>query len=588
MSLFHLAESRSAGAMENPAIPITPMQLDGLFGYVPTASGISVNEKTAMTFAAYFAAIKIIAESVASMRLQIFETTKAKTKTVVKSPLSQLLAKRPNPQMNATSFWETIVSHMAGWGNGYARIQRNGIGVPVALWPLPPAQTRPERRGGVLTFKSNGEIFEADEILHFPAMGYDGLVGYSPVSLHRETIGTGIAGQRQLGSFYGNGQTMSGVLQHPASLSPQAIENIRSQFLARQAGVGNAYKPLILEEGMTWKQTGMNLNDAQYIQTMNFTVADISRIFRVPAYMLGDSSKTTNSNMETQGSEFVTFTLRIYMSKIEDEVDFKLLADQPGDLESRFDDSYIVKGDATSRQAAYASGRQWGYLSANDVRAREGMNPIGPEGDIYLSPINMETAKDAAAPPPPPPAKEPPKEEPKPPVAAPPMPMPMVAPTAMPSTPLPEKNSFDRREKTKKVFARLFADTVMRLGRKELAAATTAHQKRSDKAAMEAWAKKFSDEYRATLGNALAATFSSFIEALHDGDGMPIEESVRATNLCGEAVTLYQNDFKAVLARCGSTDFVDAVKEFTLKAPARYAVAFTELPFKELQDVGKH
>ena len=315
-------------------------------------------------------------------------------------PLHHLLRYEPNSQMTASAFKETLQGHLCLWGNAYARIQFNRGGEVKALLPLLPDRTWPERQAGKLVYMTEGhERYAAEEILHVPGLGFNGVVGYSPVAYTREAIAMGLAAQMFGATFFGNGAHLGGVLTHPGHLTPEALRNLRESFEAKFRGPANSSRPAILEEGMKWEPIGIPPDDAQFLETRKFQVLEIARIFRVPPHMLADLERATFSNIEQQGMDFVTYSLQPWLEKWEQEVKRKLLAGT--DLVARFDLRMILRGDTAQRFQAYATGRQWGWLSANDIRENEDENLLAPDvGDVYLNPMNMSpmTMKEPAAP----------------------------------------------------------------------------------------------------------------------------------------------------------------------------------------------
>jgi HK97 family phage portal protein len=236
--------------------------------------------------------------------------------------------------------------------------------------------------------------YPANRILHIPLFG-DDIVGKSPVTLFRETIGLGLGAERHAAASIGNGVSPSGALTHPEHLEKEAHDRLTDQFAKRHAGPHNAGRTLILEEGMTWAKIGIDAKDAQFIEQRTFQVDEIARIFGIPPHMLAENTRSTFSNIEHLAIEFVVHTLRPWLIRIEEEINRKLLPPD-GEFYAKFTVDALLRGDIKARYDAYSVGRQWGWLSANDVRELEDMDPLKPDvGDIYLSPVNMVPAEKA-------------------------------------------------------------------------------------------------------------------------------------------------------------------------------------------------
>jgi hypothetical protein len=230
------------------------------------------------------------------------------------------------------------------------------------------------------------------------------------------SIGQGIAAEQYAGAFFGNGAHLSGALFHPGNLSKDGKESLRQEFDSVYRGSSNAFRMAVFEEGMEWKQFSTTPEAAQMIQTRKFSVTDIARWFRVPPHMLADLEKATFSNIEQQALEFVTHTLLPWVTRWEQECDLKLV--KPGEVNVGFHKmnlSTLLRGDLKSRFESYKVGREWGWLSANDVREFEDMDPLADDiGDVYVVPLNFQRAEALAEMPEPEPEPEPPPALPNP------------------------------------------------------------------------------------------------------------------------------------------------------------------------------
>lgn len=370
--------------------PITMADLASLWSYGPTDSGMYVSEQTAMAYSAVYCAIRVLSESIASLSLKVYSLDNDNSRKVASGhPVYRLLHDAPNPEMTPAVFKETIQSHVVGWGNGYAKIVRDNSNRPVELWPLLPDRTYPQRRNGDLIYvtqvgEEKEEILDKSNVLHIPGLGYNGLRGFSPISLARQSIGLGLSLEQFDARFFQNGAWLGGVLEHPGQLGQDAARTLRESWSKKHSGTVNAWKPAILEEGMKWNQVKLPADDAMFLQLRKFQVTEIARWYRVPPHMLGDLERATFSNIEQQGTEFARYTLGIWLTKWEEEISRKLLQ---GRYEVNFDVSDFLRGDTTARYDSYQKGRLGGWLSINDVRRHEGLNPV-PNGDDYLQPTN--------------------------------------------------------------------------------------------------------------------------------------------------------------------------------------------------------
>jgi HK97 family phage portal protein len=376
-------------------------ELVRLFGGGSTSAGVTVNEYTALNYSAVWAAVNLIASQIASLPLILYKRLPNGGKERFSSHQTyRLLHDEWNPEMASMTARETLMGHVLTWGNGYAEIERDRVGRPVALWPLLPNQVTPFRDESkrlqyrVSTPGVPDVTIPAGDMLHIAGLGFDGLVGYSPIYMARESLGLGIAAQRFGSSFFSNGATLSAVLEHPGELGEDGTKNLRESIEAVHQGVSKAHRLLILEEGMKYQKFGVEPDSAQFLETRQFEVTEVARWFNIPPHKLRDLMRATFSNIEQQSIEFVTDTLRPWLIRWEQEINRKLISRSERNIQ------YVehlveglLRGDTASRYAAYAVGRQWGWLSADDIRDLENMNPLpNGQGKIYLVPLNMTPA----------------------------------------------------------------------------------------------------------------------------------------------------------------------------------------------------
>jgi HK97 family phage portal protein len=368
------------------------------FGGGPVASGVSVSEDTALNYAAVWQAVTLIAGDVGSLPLVFYKRLKDGGKERdTTHKLYYLLHDAPNPEMSAMVFRETLQAHLLTWGNAYAEIERDGYGRVAGLWPLVPSQVQPIRERGQLLYRVTVEsreiLLPARDVLHVPGIGFDGLVGYSPIQKARESLGLLAASEKFGASFFGNGSTFGGLLKHPGKLGEKAEKNLRESLAAKHQGADKAHRFVILEEGMDYAKLGVDPDSAQFLETRQFQIAEVARWFNLPLHKLREMEHSSvRANIEQEALDYVTSTLRPWLSRWEQELRRKLISPLERNIQHiEFVIEGLLRGDIESRYNAYAVGRNWGWLSANDVRLIENLNPI-PGGDTYLSPMNMVPA----------------------------------------------------------------------------------------------------------------------------------------------------------------------------------------------------
>lgn len=380
----------------SPATPDSWL-VQALGGGLTSAAGVTVDAQSALSTSAVYACVRILAETVASLPLQLYREDGARRTVATDHPLYPVLRWRANSEMTAFAWREVMMVGLALWGNAYAQIVRDNGGRIRELWPLRPDRVKVTRQNGALDYaydKSGGEIvhYPAEQILHIAGLGFDGLTGLSPIGLARTTMGLAIAADNYGASFFGNSALPSGVLKHPGKLSDTSAQRIRRSWEEKHRGPEQAGRTAILEEGMEWQAIGLPPEDAQFLETRKFQVTDIARFYRIPPHMVGDLERATFSNIEQQSIEFVSYSLEPWLQRWTHSIAHRLLlSSERAMIVPGFDTRSLLRGDTPSRYQAYAVARQWGWYSANDVRALEGDNPI-EDGDTYLVPLNMVPA----------------------------------------------------------------------------------------------------------------------------------------------------------------------------------------------------
>lgn len=364
-------------------------------------SGVSVTPETAMTFSAVFAAHKILAESTAMLPLFLLKRTKGGKEPATDKRLFSVLHDVANPEMDAYLVRETMTAHLAGWGRAHAKIDYNANGEITALWPIHPKRVTVKRNANLqLVHEVNmpsgqPKTYRADEMLYLRGMSPDGINVYTPIQLQKQGIGLALAAEGFGATLFGNGATPNGVLQSPNALSDKAYDRLKANWSNNHQGISNSNKFDILEEGLEWKATSLPNDDAQFLQTRVFQVEEIARWYRIPNMMLNMSgANSTYASVEAYGLQFVIYTLYPWLVRWEKGISMQLLLER--ERAKYFAEhlmTAILRGDTQARYQAYATGRQWGFLSVNDIRSFESMNSI-ENGDVYLTPSNMVNASD--------------------------------------------------------------------------------------------------------------------------------------------------------------------------------------------------
>ena len=369
-----------------------------------SSSGKVVTERTAMQMTAVYACVRILSEAIAGLPLNLYRyNAEGGKEKAFDHPLYLLLHDEPNSEMSSFVFRETLMTHLLLWGNAYAQIIRNGKGEIVALYPLMPNKMTVNR-------DDNGQLYyiyqksmeeapktkdfyvrrETSDVLHIPGLGFDGLVGYSPIAMAKNAIGLAIATEEYGSKFFANGAAPSGVLEHPGTIKDPS--KIRDSWMSQFGGSANSGKIAVLEEGLKYTPISISPEQAQFLETRKFQINEIARIFRVPPHMVGDLDKSSFSNIEQQSLEFVKYMLDPWVVRWEQSIQRTLLT--PSEKKSyfvKFNVEGLLRGDYQSRMNGYATARQNGWMSANDIRELENLDRIPPEegGDLYLVNGNM-------------------------------------------------------------------------------------------------------------------------------------------------------------------------------------------------------
>lgn len=377
-----------------------------------SSSGKMVTERSAMQMTAVYACVRILSEAIAGLPLHVYRYKEdGEKEKATRHPLYLLLHDEPNPEMSSFVFRETLMTHLLLWGNAYAQIIRNGKGEVVALYPLMPNKMSVDRdKNGQLyyeyqrpsdeahTMKGYSVVLSPSDVLHIPGLGFDGLVGYSPIAMAKNAIGLALATEEYGSKFFANGAAPSGVLEHPGTIKDPA--RVRESWQSTFGGSHNSNKIAVLEEGMKYTPISISPEQAQFLETRKFQIDEIARIFRVPPHMVGDLEKSSFSNIEQQSLEFVKYTLDPWVIRWEQSIQRTLLTqEEKKGFFVKFNVEGLLRGDYQSRMEGYATARQNGWMSANDIRELENLDRISKEegGDLYLINGNMLPLSKAGA-----------------------------------------------------------------------------------------------------------------------------------------------------------------------------------------------
>ena len=370
-----------------------------LFVFGRANSGEMVDERSAMQISTVYACVRLLAESVAQLPLHLYRASENDgQEKACEHPLYKILYREPNPEMTSFSYWEAVMTHLLLWGNSYSQVVRDGRNNVLGLYPLMPENVEIDRtEKGELYYiyhaytnevpgdTNKDIIFRRDEILHIPGLGFNGLVGFSPVAMMKNALGTTIAVEKYGSSFFRNGAQPAGVLEHPGVLKNP--EKIRENWSKVYGGANNAHKVAVLEEDMHYKPISLPPEDSQFLSTREFGVEEICRIFRVPPHMVQDLKRATFSNIEHQSIDFVVHTLDPWLVRIEKAIVKDLLVEEEKDeYFPKFNVDGLLRGDYKSRMDGYSVGISTGIISPNEARRKENMPalPEGEGGDFHI------------------------------------------------------------------------------------------------------------------------------------------------------------------------------------------------------------
>jgi HK97 family phage portal protein len=387
-------------------------------------AGQVVDSDTAMTVSGYWRAVNYISGQIAGLPWNVIQESNDRTTVLRNHPVARVL-RRASDEVGKFTFLETMIAWALTWGNAYAEIERDQGDRPHAMHLVSPDRAE-VKRGSIVNgvFQENaagkihykfsnrgGEatILPSRDVFHLHGLGFDGLVGYSVINIAARSLGITIAVEAYQEDFFANGLVSTGYLAHPGTLKEKAHKNLKKD-IEEKSRPGQKFRPLILEEGMEWKDMGLPSDDAQLLETRKLQISDLARWFGLPPHKLADLERATFSNIESQSTEVVNDCFMPWIHRIEEEANFKLLNQRELGVSTKLNVRGLLRGDAASRAAYYQIMTQIGAYSVNQVLRLEDMDPIGPEGDERLVQLNQTTLKRLVEGPPAPKAIEDPDD----------------------------------------------------------------------------------------------------------------------------------------------------------------------------------
>lgn len=383
MWISSVVEKRATTKLGNP-----DQWLHDVLGAGPNSTGEPVTEKTALGLPIVYTCIRILADAIATLPIQVYKRLDGENREKDrKHPLWRLLNLRPNADMTAVDYKAVTMMHLAGWGNHYSVILRNEAGRPLELLPLSPNATRPRRIEGEIFYETvvDGHQYTIpnDDVLHIRGLGFDGLIGWSPIRVHAEQIGVMLAQQKQSGRFYGNGATLMGVLHTEGTVKDP--DRLRSQWERLHRGADRAFKTAILENGLKYERIGIPPAEAQFVEDKRFNALQAAMIYGIPPHRINLLERVTFNNIEQLGIDFVTYTLGPWFVRYEQEITLKLLTvrDQVSRV-VKFNADALLRGDFKTRAEGDATLKNAGIITANEARRHYELNDH-PDGDGLLA-----------------------------------------------------------------------------------------------------------------------------------------------------------------------------------------------------------
>lgn len=358
-------------------------------------SGKAITEDSAMQITTAFACVRLLAETIGGVTLNIYERQANGNAERVEHPLTDVLVNKPNTDMTGLEYREAKGTNLVARGNAYSIIERRSDGNVLALYPVPSAQAQCKRLDNgdiVYKFNLNGrwEEYPADKVWHWKGFGFNGLVGLSPIACAREAMGLALAGEEFNARLFANGLMPSATISIPEWLKPDQRAEANKKLLEMHAGLVNMGKPMLLEGGMKVEQGLFTPEDAQFLQLRKMQIPEICRVFRISPHMVAELERATNNNIEQLSLEFVMYTMLPYFRRIEERVQQLLVPADRGRFFARFNAESLLRGDSVARAQLYSILLQNGVFTRNEVRALENRNRVTDDGmDGYTVQSNM-------------------------------------------------------------------------------------------------------------------------------------------------------------------------------------------------------
>jgi HK97 family phage portal protein len=397
-----LLNLRDGNPAENPGRPLTDATLAEILGAGwRTTASVPVSEKNAVRLISVYRAVSLVSGVIAMLDLVAFREGSGR------QPFSSRLLQRPHPDMTEMEVWERQIWQLLLNGNSYALKRRNRADAVEEIEPLPFGAVREVRRvtrsganrwGKEFLVEEDGRqrVLTPWDVLHIPGPGYDGCRGLSPIGVAREGIGLALAQQEYAARLFGSGSLMSGVLQTEQILEEEDAKALKTRWQQRVGGLGKAHEVAVLDRGAKFQPIGINPEDAQFLESREFSVIEIARLYGIPPHLMSDVDKSTSwgTGIEQQTIALITFTLGPWMSRVEQRVSDECL---PPGVRAEFRTQKLLRGDAKARAEANRVWTQSGVKSRNEARIEEGLPPV-PGGDLMIVPANMTILDEAGMP----------------------------------------------------------------------------------------------------------------------------------------------------------------------------------------------
>lgn len=375
-------------------MPLTSTSLLDMLGVTPASSGVHVTETSALGMPAVYQAVNLIAGTSASLPLHAYtaDDDDVRTRVARNRPAARLLS-NPHPDLPPFEFWEIVYSHIALWGNAYLRKLRNQNGQVTELWPIHPSRVRAgrESENGTKVYQVDGgdEAYTDAKILHIPGFGYDGICGVSPIRFARQGLGLALAAEQYGASLFGSGSLASGILQTEQRLQQADADALKKRWRDKATGLNNAHDVVVLDKGAKFQQLSIPPEDAQFIESRRFQIAEVARMYGIPPHMLMETDRSTSwgTGIEQQNIGFVAYTLRRWLIRVEQRIT-KHLFDQAGGEFASYNVEGLLRGDSKQRSEFYTAMNRMGVYSVNEIRKLENLAPVDG-GDVRYRELNL-------------------------------------------------------------------------------------------------------------------------------------------------------------------------------------------------------